>query len=67
MIPLSEGSSLSMEISEIYSPRAQGCAKQESRSKKRICSENGIMSDPDECFRYMGTLPEKDHQLSLFE
>lgn len=32
-----------------------------------ICKRNGIMSDPGECFRYMGTLPEKDHQLSMFD
>ncbi|MBQ4467529.1 MAG: radical SAM protein [Firmicutes bacterium] len=31
-----------------------------------ICSENGIMSTPDECFRYLNELPEKDVQLSMF-
>ncbi|MBR0130274.1 MAG: radical SAM protein [Firmicutes bacterium] len=34
---------------------------------RSICRRNGIMSDPGECFRYMGTLPEKDHQLSMFD
>lgn len=32
----------------------------------RICRENGIMSDPDECFSYMRKLPEKYEQLSFF-
>ena len=34
---------------------------------KRICCENDIMSDPDDCFRFMSELPEKHHQLSIFE
>ena len=31
-----------------------------------ICSANGMMSKPDECFRYLNELPEKDVQLSMF-
>lgn len=34
---------------------------------KRICRENGMMSTPDECFRYMGELPEKQYQISIFD
>ena len=34
---------------------------------QRICRENGILSDPEECFRYMSELPEKYQQLSLFD
>ncbi len=34
---------------------------------QRTCKANGIMSDPDECFRYMNELPEKYRQISLFE
>ncbi len=34
---------------------------------KRTCKANGIMSDPDDCFRYMNELPEKYRQMSLFE
>ena len=34
---------------------------------KRTCKANGIMSDPDECFRYINELPEKYKQMSLFE
>ncbi|MCR4738855.1 MAG: radical SAM protein [Lachnospiraceae bacterium] len=34
---------------------------------KKICKENGLMSDPDECFRFMGDLPEEYSQLSLFD
>ncbi len=33
---------------------------------KKICKENGIMSTPEECFRFMNELPEKYIQLSLF-
>ena len=31
-----------------------------------ICCANGMMSTPDECFRYLNELPEKDVQLSMF-
>ncbi len=34
---------------------------------QRICRENGILSGPEECFRYMSELPEKYQQLSLFD
>ena len=34
------------------------------RTMKRICKANGMMSDPDECFRYMNDLPDK--QISIF-
>ena len=32
-----------------------------------ICEANGILSEPDGCFRFMGELPEKDTQMSLFD
>ena len=32
-----------------------------------ICRANGMMSTPDECFRFMSGFPEKDTQLSLFD
>ena len=31
----------------------------------RICKENNIMCDPDECFRYLNDLPDK--QISIFD
>ena len=31
-----------------------------------ICRENSILSTPDECFRFLNELPEKDVQLSMF-
>ncbi len=31
-----------------------------------ICNENGIMSTPDESFRYLNELPEKGVQISMF-
>lgn len=34
---------------------------------KKICTENNIMSTPDECFAYLDELPEKYHQMSLFD
>ena len=34
---------------------------------RRICAENDMMSNPDECFRFMNELPERYQQLSLFE
>ena len=48
---------------ELPSPRA--------RELKGIfssfCREHGMMSDPDEIFRYINTLPEKYEQMSMFE
>ncbi|MCR5322979.1 MAG: radical SAM protein [Lachnospiraceae bacterium] len=32
-----------------------------------ICKDNGIMSNPDECFGYMYDLPDKYRQMSLFD
>ena len=32
---------------------------------RKICRDNGLMCDPDECFRYMNELPDK--QLSIFD
>ena len=34
---------------------------------KRICRKNGIMCTPEECFGYMGELPEKQTQISIFD
>lgn len=31
-----------------------------------ICKENSILSTPDECFRFLNELPEKDIQMSMF-
>ena len=31
-----------------------------------ICRENSILSTPDECFRFLSDLPEKDIQISMF-
>ena len=33
----------------------------------KICGDNGIISDPDECFRYMQEFPEKCPQTSIFD
>lgn len=33
---------------------------------REICSNNGILSTPDECFGYLNDLPEKDEQISMF-
>ncbi len=32
-----------------------------------ICKDNGIMCTPDECFSYMQELPDKYHQMSIFD
>ena len=34
---------------------------------RQICREHGILSTPDECFRYISELPEKYPQMSMFE
>ncbi len=33
----------------------------------RVCRENGILSNPDDCFRYISELPEQYPQLSMFD
>ena len=42
-------------------------AKELTEIFQRICGASGIMSSPDDCFRFMSELPERDHQLSMFE
>ncbi len=34
---------------------------------KNICGNNGILSDPEDCFGFMCELPEKYQQMSLFD
>ena len=34
---------------------------------RRICRENGMLSRPEDCFRFMEELPEKYPQISLFD
>lgn len=34
---------------------------------RRICKENGMLSNPYECFKYLNELPEKYQQMSLFD
>ena len=34
---------------------------------QRICKDNGILSTPDECFRFMQELPDKYQQMSIFD
>ena len=42
-------------------------AKELTKLFKSICNNNGIISEPDECFRYMQELPDKYPQMSLFD
>ena len=48
---------------ELPSPNA----KVLTRIFQSICKENGILSSPEECFRFMNELPEKYPQMSLFD
>ena len=32
-----------------------------------ICKSSGMMSDPEECFRYISEMPEKEVQLCIFD
>ena len=34
---------------------------------QRICKEKGMLSTPDECFRFMHELPDKYRQMSIFD
>lgn len=48
---------------ELPSPNAKELMK----LFQRICKDNGIISDPNECFKYIQELPEKYSQMSLFD
>ena len=48
---------------ELPSPNAQALRA----VFRKICRENGMMSDPEECFAYLSELPEKYEQLDLFK
>ena len=48
---------------ELPSPNA----KELTAIYKRICKENSMMSNPEECFSYMRELPEKNTQISIFD
>ena len=34
---------------------------------QKFCKENGILSTPDDCFRFLQELPEKYLQMSIFD
>ncbi len=34
---------------------------------QRICRENGMLSTPEDCFRYMEEMPERFSQMSIFD
>ena len=42
-------------------------AKELTEVFRRICKENDILSSPEDCFRFMQELPEKYHQMSIFD
>ena len=48
---------------ELPSPHA----KELKKVFNSFCRDNGIISDPDECFRYMYELPDRYEQISMFE
>ena len=48
---------------ELPSPKA----KELTELFRKICKDHDILSDPDDCFRYIHELPEKYRQMSLFD
>ena len=48
---------------ELPSPKA----KELKEIFRKICGDSGILSSPEDCFRYMHELPEKYPQLSIFD
>ena len=48
---------------ELPSPNA----KELTKCFRKICKENGIMCNPDDCFKYMQELPDKYPQMSIFD
>ena len=47
---------------ELPSPRA----KELSEIRRRICAESGMLSDPEECFRFLRELPERFPQMGMW-
>ena len=48
---------------ELSSPNARELRK----VFKKICKEKGMLSDPDECFKFMDELPDRYTQMSFFD
>ena len=48
---------------EVASPKS----KQLMQIFKKICKDNGIISDPQKCFKYMQEFPENKNQISIFD
>ena len=48
---------------ELPSPNA----KELTRLLRNICNDNGILSNPDECFGFMQEFPDKYTQMSIFD
>ena len=48
---------------ELPSPNA----KELTKCFRKICKDNGIMCNPDDCFKYMQELPDKYPQMSIFD
>ena len=48
---------------ELPSPNA----KELTRLLRNICNDNGILSNPDECFGFMQEMPRKIEQFTLFD
>ncbi|MBR4928754.1 MAG: radical SAM protein [Oscillospiraceae bacterium] len=48
---------------ELPSPHA----KELKKIFSSFCRDNGMISDPDECFRYMHELPDRYEQISMFD
>ena len=47
---------------ELPSPNAESLME----TFRKICSENGILSNPESCFQYIREMPEKYQQMDLF-
>lgn len=48
---------------ELPSPNAKALLK----VFREICGDSGMLSTPEECFRFLHELPEKNRQMSMFE
>jgi len=52
-----------MNVFELPSPKARELTE----IFQRICKANGILSSPEDCFRFMSELPEKYPQMSIID
>ena len=61
------GSGILMKAIRDVCPEAEVRGVDLNEYSVRLCREAGMMSDPEDCFRYLQELPDRFSQMSMFE